>query len=50
MKNKSGNVYNVKTVIVIRTSLYTGVTKSVVKKDSRDFIIGPRDGNDLKLN
>ena len=44
MFNKSNKVYTVNTVIGIRSTLYTGVTKSVVKKDKRDIRVGPKTG------
>ena len=44
MYNKSNKVYNVETVIGIRSTLYTGITKSVVKKDRRDVRVGPKTG------
>ncbi len=45
MYNKSNKVYTVHTVIGIRSTLYTGVTKSVVKKDKMDIRVGPKTGN-----
>lgn len=44
MYNKSNKVYTVETVIGIRSTLYTGITKSVVKKDRRDVRVGPKTG------
>ena len=44
MLNKSNKVYTVQTIIGIRSTLYTGVTKSVVKKDRREIRVGPKTG------
>lgn len=45
MLNKSSKVYTINAIIVVRTTLYTGQTHSVVKKERKEIKLAPKSGN-----
>ncbi|RWS14934.1 Annulin-like protein [Dinothrombium tinctorium] len=48
--NRSGKVYTIRSVIGIRTTLYTGITHRMVKKERSEIKIAPNSGDEIKVN
>jgi hypothetical protein len=44
MNNRSNKVYTIDYIIGVRTTLYTGITKSMVKKERSQTKVGPKTG------
>ncbi|CAG2121925.1 unnamed protein product [Medioppia subpectinata] len=49
MHNRSNKVYTINSIIGVRATLYTGVTKGVVKKDRRDIRVGPKADEEIAV-
>ncbi|XP_054154327.1 annulin-like [Oppia nitens] len=47
MYNKSNKVYTVNAIVGIRSTSYTGVTRSIVKKDRQELQVGPQTEEEL---